>query len=100
MKAVITYLFIVLFAFTFSYKTVKHLLLAKVDIVCATDVDCENEKEDSIEKDEIVDAFWHLLFQTHTFILTEETFLPAELIVDFSSANYRNLIYSPPELLS
>ena len=100
LKAVFTYIFIALFAFTFSYKSVKYLFLAKADIICTSDIDCENEKEDSIEKDEIIDPFCNILTQYNKFILTEEIFLPTELVVDFHSNEYRNLIYSPPEILS
>lgn len=76
------------------------MVSAKADVECAADMDCENEKENSIEKDEIIDPFCHLLLHANKFILTEETFLPTELIVNFSSTDYRNLIYSPPEILS
>jgi hypothetical protein len=89
-----------LFAFTFSYKTVKYIVKVKAEVTCAVDMDCENEKENSIEKDEIVDPFCNSFLHSDKLILTEETFLPKELIINFSSANYSNPIYSPPEILS
>ena len=73
--------------------------MAKADVVYASDMDCENEKEDTIEK-EIIDPFCNLFMQTNKWILTEETILPTELIVDFTSTNYSNPIYSPPEVRS
>ncbi len=100
LKTIISYFFIVIFTITCCYKSVKYLISAKVDVVYVSDMDCENEKEDSREKDEIVDPFCHLLLYSDRFILTEEIFLPTELIVNFSSTDYCNLVYSPPEVLS
>ena len=73
--------------------------MAKADVVCASDMDCENEKEDSIEK-EIIDPFCTLFIHNNNWVLTEETLLTTELIVNFTSANYSNPIYSPPEIRS
>jgi hypothetical protein len=99
LKAISTYLFILLFAFTFTYKTVKYLVKANAEIACVTDMDCENEKEDSLEK-EIMDPFCNSFFQDDKLILAEEIHLVKELVVHFTSEHYRNPIYSPPEILS
>jgi len=90
----------VVFTIACSYKSVKYLISAKADVACVSDMDCENEKENAIEKDEIIDPFCHLLFYANKFLITEETLLPKELIVNFNSTDYCNLIYSPPEILS
>ncbi len=101
MKTVFTYLLLVLFAFTFSYKTVRYLIQTKVvDEKAYADVDCENEKEDSVEKDEITDFFYNHFFERKQLLLTEETFLPIELVVNFTATNYSKMIYTPPEFLS
>jgi hypothetical protein len=71
-----------------------------LDEMAYADVDCENEKENSIEKDEITDFFYTHFFDRKQLLLTEETFSPGELVVHFTTANYSKAIYSPPELLS
>jgi hypothetical protein len=60
-------------------------------------MDCESEKEASVEKDEITDPFYFFSFGDKSILIREELFLPSELVVNFTSANYSNLVYSPPE---
>jgi hypothetical protein len=99
LKTAFTYLFIALFAFAFSYKTIRYFVQSRiVDAVAYTDADCENE--DTIEKDEIKDFYYPHFFNLDQLLITEETFSPAELVVHFTTANYSNAIYSPPESLS
>jgi hypothetical protein len=101
LKTIFTYLFIAIFAFAFSYKTVRYLTQIKLANETAyADVDCENEKENSFEKDEITDFYYTHFFDHKQFLLTEETFSPVELVVHFTTADYSNAVYSPPELLS
>jgi hypothetical protein len=101
LKTVFTYLFIAIFAFAFSYKTVRYLTQTKAaDETAYADVDCENERDDSIEKDEITDFYYTHFFERKQFLLTEETFSHVELVVHFTTADYSNAIYSPPEYLS
>jgi hypothetical protein len=101
LKTTFIYLFIALFAFAFSYKTIRYLSQSKiVNEAAYTDTDCENGKENTIEKDEIKDFYYTRFFDLNQLIITEETFSPAELVVHFTTANYSNAIYSPPELLS
>jgi hypothetical protein len=99
LKTVFTYLFIAIFAFAFSYKTVRYLTQTKTADGIAY-ADCENEKENSIEKDEITDFYYTHFFERKQFLLTEETFSPLELVVLFTTADYSHTIYSPPESLS
>jgi hypothetical protein len=100
LKTVITYLFILLFAFTFTYKTVKYLIKASGEVAFVSDIDCENEKEDALEK-EIIDPFYNnTFFQNDKLILAEEIQPLKELVVNFNSEHHRNPVYSPPELLS
>jgi hypothetical protein len=68
--------------------------------VIYADVDCENEKENTLEKDEIKDFYYTHFFDLHQLLISEESFLPSELVVHFTTSNYSNAIYSPPELLS
>jgi hypothetical protein len=101
LKTVFTYLLIALFAFAFSYKTIRYIVQSKiVDETAYTDVDCENEKENTVEKDEIKDFYYTHFFDLDQLLITEETFSPIELVVHFTTANYSTAIYSPPELLS
>jgi hypothetical protein len=90
---------IALFSFAFSYKTLKYVAQLKVIEICYTaeDMDCEGEKEDALEKDEITDNFYPSSFAHKNMLLTAERFVPVELIVNFISANYSHSIYSPPE---
>jgi hypothetical protein len=97
LKTAFTYLLIILFSFAFSYKTLKYVAKLKADICCTTEMDCENEKESTPEKDEITDDFYHFSFIHKDVLLTAETVIPSELIVNFTSANYSNSVYSPPE---
>jgi hypothetical protein len=100
LKVLFSYLFIALFAFAFSYKTVRYLTQPKADGTAYADVECENEKENSIEKDEITDFYYDHFFELNPVLLPEEPFSPIELIVHFTAANYSKAIYSPPERLS
>lgn len=70
------------------------------DETAYSDVDCENEKENGLEKDELKDFYYTHFVDLKELILTEETFTPIELVVHFTTANYSDAIYSPPELLS
>lgn len=100
MKTLVTYLLIALFSFAFSYKTVKYVAKLKTMEVCCTtdnDMDCENEKESTPEKDEVTDNFYHFSFNTKAMLLAAEAFIPAEFIVSFTSSNYSNSVYCPPE---
>lgn len=98
MKTLFTYFLIALFSVAFSYKTVKFIAKLKTaEMCCSSDMDCENEKENSPEKDEVTDSFYHFSFYDRDLLLTVEAFIPAEFIVSFTSANYSNSVYSPPE---
>jgi hypothetical protein len=84
---------------SFSYKAVRYLAKDNVSDTCyACDMDCESEKEDTTEKDELKDLIFNFTFGHKNLLLIEEKFLPTELVVNFITANYSNLIYSPPEL--
>ena len=69
-----------------------------MEVCCTADMDCENEKENSSEKDEITDNFYHFSLNNKDMLLTVETFIPTEFIVHFTSGNYSNSVYSPPEM--
>lgn len=98
MKSFITYTLLVLFTFAFAYKTVKCLSKVKVtETCCSNDMNCENEKEDSVEKNEMKDMIHHSLFQSNLLII-EERQKTVELIINFVSANYKNSVFSPPEV--
>lgn len=98
MKTFFTYLLMALFTLAFSYKTVKYLTKVKIaDTTCACDMDCEKEKEDTVEKDELKDIFFHQTFCNKNVLLSEKLYSPAERDVDFISSNYTNLVYCPPE---
>ena len=71
--------------------------LKTVEVCCIHEMDCENEKEDTLEKDEITDNFYHLLFAQKHLLFTAEQNNLTEFIVHFTSANYKNSVYSPPE---
>ena len=101
MKKILTYLFIVLFTFVFSYKTIRHLAKAMVaEIAYCEDMDCENEKEKSIEKDEITDYLLHPFSDMNHLLLLVQPMHLRDLLVHFYSSDYSNAVFSPPELLS
>ena len=99
MKTIFTYLLLLLFTMAFSYKTVRYFAEIKVADTCYTcDMDCEKEKEDTTEKDEVKDILFHFVLGNRNPLLIEEIITPTELVVNFTSANYSNLVYCPPEL--
>lgn len=90
-----------LFAFVFSHKTIRHLAQKMAtDIVYCEDMDCENEKEKSVEKDEITDYLLYPFSDLNQLSLFLEAIHPSDLVVHFYSSDYSNAVFSPPELLS
>ena len=110
MKKIITYSLLILFSFAYSYETIKYFSKAfdGVSIAWIDNFDCEekeSESEKSSEKNEKLnfsEDFYlnHKLFN-NTLISgqLEAGNLGSNQNIDFSSSDYSQKVYSPPELL-
>lgn len=110
MQKIITYSLLILFSFAYSYETIKYFskILGDNSIVCIDDFDCEeksSESEKSNKKNEKVnfseDIYFNNKHPNNNLIaaILEPGSLDSNQNINFSSADYSQQVYSPPEML-
>lgn len=110
MKKITTYCLLVLFSFAYSFETIKYFSKAfdGVPIVWMDDFDCEekqSETEKSTEKNEKLnfaeDFYLNHKHYNNTLISgqLESGRLGSKQNPDFSSSDYSQKVYSPPEIV-
>jgi len=104
----ITYCLLILFSFAYSYETIKYFSKAfdGVSIVWIDNFDCEEkESEKNSEKNEKLNFSEDFYLNHKHFNNTlmagqlELASLSSNQNIDFSSSDYSQKVYSPPELL-
>lgn len=100
MKNVIAYSLLFVFSFAYSYEAIAFLTKKVSNGICAETQDVEGEEDTSEEgsdneKKEFLDNF--LFHGPHNFISTiQSNYKPIGDFI-FSSADYSQTVYSPPE---
>ncbi|MES2139806.1 MAG: hypothetical protein V4511_08850 [Bacteroidota bacterium] len=108
MKKIIAYCLLILFSFAYSYETIKYF--SKVfdggSIALIDNFDCEEkESEKGNEKNEklsfLEDFYLNHKHFNNTLIagLLEPTSLSSRQNIDFSSSDFSQKVFSPPEIL-
>ncbi len=108
LKKIIAYCLLILFSFAYSYETIKYF--SKVfdggSIALIDNFDCEEkESEKGNEKNEklsfLEDFYLNHKHFNNTLIagLLEPTSLSSRQNIDFSSSDFSQKVFSPPEIL-
>lgn len=110
MQKLITYCLLILFSFAYSYESIKYFSkgFGDISIACLADFDCEeknSESEKSNNKNEklnFAEDLFHknkLLYNSLLFGIIQPGSWGSNQNSNFSSSDYSQQVYSPPEML-
>lgn len=108
MKKIITYCLLIIFSFAYSYETIKYFskTFDGVSITWIDNFDCEEkESENGSEKNEKLNFSEDFYLSHKHFNNTliagqlEAGSLGSSQNIDFSSSDYSQKVFSPPEML-